>query len=67
MFTNECEMSEGDLCDYVRAQGKLAAMSIEAMRHPWRSKALRALAHVEANKLRDIASRYSEEVQSWEV
>ena len=55
----EYEMSDGDMVDYERALAAIAAMQTIMRRHPWRAKALRAMAHFETEKLARITSRYS--------
>jgi hypothetical protein len=62
MIINEYEMTDGDLVDYTRAQQRIAAMNSEALRHPWRAKALRAMMHAETARMGDIVSRYGQEV-----
>lgn len=52
------EMGDGDMIELEKASGRIAALENIARRYPWRAKACRALAHREAEILRNISARY---------
>ena len=57
-IANEYEMTTGDMLAYERALQQIEAMQTIARRYPFRAKALRAMAHFETEKVREIAARY---------
>lgn len=61
MIILEHEMTEGDLCEYVRAQEQLAAIRTICARMPWRGKAMRHAQQAATQTLRNLAWRYHRE------